>query len=105
MCYEDAFLRLIPNFFFDDILFSFYWRTGSGTDDTIAEDKSSIPIYHHRQLACIRGVCFVERISALWVSTSLCPSRLQDSVRPPAGPYHVCLQIASCWLGGETCYY
>ena len=41
------------NFFFDDILFSFNWRTGSGTDDTIAEDKSSIPIYHH-QHACMR---------------------------------------------------
>jgi hypothetical protein len=64
------------NFFFDDILVSFYWRTGSGTDDTIAEDKSPIPISHHPQHACIRE-------SASWSvfqrygSLPLCPSHLQ----------------------------
>lgn len=81
-------------YFSSNDTFFFYWRTGFGMDDTIAEDKSSISVYHHQHVCMYQRVCFVVGLfSAMGLYLSM---PFSSSRQYSAGPYHVLFAIASC---------
>ena len=89
-------------YFFFSTAYIFFVLLAQGiTDDTTAEDKSSFPIHHHQHV-CIRESALWRSFSASCVSTLF---HLHDSIRPLAGPHHVCSQgEAVDDAGRRICY-